>query len=122
MIYSFSKRKELNRMLRQQHPEIVFQEDTSSVPRMRTFSLPKGVQPVKNEEELVAQTIQYWQQYRQPMPVFLTYHTERWEKARPVEINYVYHRSQTSMEQAVKYIAGLRLYTYPLSLEPSSPL
>lgn len=102
-------------MLRQQHPEIVFQEDTSSVPRMRTFSLPKGVRPVKNEEELVAQTIQYWQRYRQPMPVFLTFHTEHWEKARPVEINYVYHRSRSSIEQAVKYIAGLRLYTYPLS-------
>lgn len=107
MIYTFSKRKELNRRLREDLPDYQYQEDRQGVPRMRMQCLPHGAEQMMDAHELELTAFRYWEAHQNPMPVFLDMGDGE------VEVNYVFHRSDKSMEEASKYIARRILYVVP---------
>lgn len=116
MTYTFSTRKELNRLLMRQCPGHCFQEDKNGIPRMRTDKLPPKSQEVLDIDELCTLASDYWDIHHRPMPVFLSFRTESWQEPQPIEVNYVSHRSISSVTEASRYISNHRLFVLPLLL------
>ena len=115
MIYTFAKRRALNKALRKLYPSHVFLEDKTGVPRMHTESMPENAVLVTSEEDMKERANLYWMVFQEPIPVFVTYYSEPYIKPRLIEVNYVSHQSVMSMDEALKYIVGRRLYTIPTS-------
>lgn len=116
MTYTFSTRKELNRLLMRRYPNHCFQEDKIGIPRMRTDKLPPNSQEVLDVDELSMIASDYWGIHHLPMPVFLYFKTESWQEPRPIEVNYVSHRSISSLTEASRYINKHSLFIPPLLL------
>lgn len=110
MIYTFQKRKELNKLLREALPDYGYTEDREGVPRMRMDRLPVQAEPVDNTHSLELMAYRYWERCRKPMPVFLTPKTRMTGENECIDVNYVSHRSDKSLALAGKYIGEGRLY------------
>lgn len=110
MIYTFQKRKELNRMLREALPHYTYTEDREGVPRMRMNRMPTQAEPVDSAHSLELMAYRYWEQHRQPMPVFISPSKCMTAGRGCIDVNYVYHRSDKSLELAGKYIVEGRLF------------
>lgn len=107
MIYTFSKRRELNKRLREQLPDYHYEEDKQGVPRMRMERLPRGAEKPEDTHTLELMAYRYWETHQSPMPVFLDMGDGG------VEVNFVFHRSDRSMEEAARYIARRILFMVP---------
>ena len=107
MIYTYSKRRELNKRLREELVGYRYEEDKQGVPRMRMECLPLGVEQPMDTHALELMAYRYWETHQRPMPVFL----DMGEGA--VEVNYVFHRSDKSLEEASKYIGKRMLFVIP---------
>ena len=68
MIYTYQKRKELNKLFREAYPSYSYTEDKEGVPRMRMDRLPATAEPVGNLHTLELMAYRYWEEHRQPMP------------------------------------------------------
>ena len=111
MIYTYQKRKELNKLFRETYPSYSYTEDKEGVPRMRMERLPATAEPVGNLHTLELMAYRYWEEHRQPMPVLLTPPKRSASgEVGPVDVNYVSHRSDKSMELAARYIGEGRLH------------
>lgn len=110
MIYTFQKRRELNKLLREMLPHYSYTEDKEGVPRMRMDRLPPQAERVDNAHSLELMAYRYWEQYRQPMPVFLTSKSCAAGEDGSIDVNYISHRSDKSLELAGKHIGEGRLY------------
>lgn len=111
MIFTFERRKKLNRLLREQLPGYRFEEDKEGVPRMRINRLPAGAAVVDNTHTLTLMAYRYREELRMPIPVFLVIGQGR---DRTVEVNYFDHRSPISLREAAKYTSEKRLYVLDL--------
>ena len=107
MIYTFSRRKELNKQLREELSGYRYEEDRQGVPRMRMDRIPAGAEQPMDTHALELMAYRYWEAHRRPMPVFL----DMGEGF--VEVNYVFHRSDKSLEEADKYIRKRILFVLP---------
>lgn len=114
MIYTFQKRKELNKLLREALPHYSYTEHREGVPRMRMDRLPSQAEPVESVHSLELMAYRYWEQFRQPMPVFLK-PKSRTAADFDIDVNYVSHRSDRSLELAGKYIGEGRLFAFEWS-------
>ena len=110
MIYTFQKRKELNRMLREALPHYTYTEDREGVPRMHMDRMPAKAGLVGDTHSLELMAYRYWERYRQPMPVFIAPKMNMSLENVSIDVNSVYHRSDKSLELAGKYIGEERLF------------
>lgn len=109
MIYTFQKRKELNKKLREALPGYGYTEDREGVPRMRIDRLPTGAERVGDMHSLELMAYHYWEQHRLPMPVFVSLRVKTIQ-GEELDVNYVSHRSAGSMNTAGRYIGEGRLF------------
>ena len=107
MIYTFSKRRAMNKALRTRYSKHKFEEDFGNVvPRMRTRSLPECVEIIDNKGLLEVASYRYREAYGLPLPIFI----ENGDVVKHWEINYVDYLSEQSMYQAKELIRKTRIY------------
>lgn len=114
MIFTFEKRKKLNKALRQSLPGYRYEEEKAGVPRMRINRIPAGAEPADNTYGLRLMAYEYWQRHRQPLPVFIVIGSgqEQW-----VEVNYFDYDSPQALQTAGRYVGEHRLYVLPIAAE-----
>ena len=107
MIYTFSKRRAMNKALRTRYAKHIFEEDNGNVvPRMRTRSLPEGIEVIANKSMLEVASYRYREAYGLPLPIFI----ETGDMIKYWEINYVDCSSEQSINQVRELMCRTRIY------------
>lgn len=108
MIYTFQTRKKLNALLRQDFPNLPWEEDKGNCPpRMRTATPPPDITPIMSYDVLESRAAAYFLRYRTPMPVYI--------KVQEVyDANYVHPHSKDSLAEAARWIDKCLIYSRPV--------
>lgn len=113
MIYTFSKRKELNAMTENRYPEVTFHWKRDGLPRMHSYQRPKNTEEITSTKLLEIYAYKFWQEHRKPLPVFIAIPINSGKDVY-YEVNYVSHSSPQSLMLASGYISSGRLFAEPI--------
>lgn len=123
MLYTYQRRRALNKVVRDMYPEVNFYENASGVPIMECNNLPQGIKQVTETESFIQRIIRhcskpgckdtYIPDYSKALPVFIECMQLTGEGSRRVEkfyrVNFV-SVSEKSLEKAGELIAEGKLY------------
>ena len=123
MLYTYQRRRALNKVVRDMYPEVNFYENTSGVPVMECNNLPQGFKQVTEAESFIQRIIRhcskpgckdtYIPDYSKTFPVFIESMQLTGEGSKKVEkfyrVNFV-SVSEKSLEKAGELIAEGKLY------------
>lgn len=112
MIYTFSKRKELNSMTEKRYPDITFHWKRDGLPRMRSYERPKNTEEITSTKLLEVYAYRFWQEQKQPLPVFIAVQNQAGDVY--YEVNYVSHLSTQGLMHAYQYLSQGRLFAEPI--------
>lgn len=111
MIYTFGKRREMNRLLMERFPQHRFEQaPPSGVPRMSCRTLPEEVEQIDNRVALEVAAYRYMEAYGVPLPVFIGVGQGKHPAEWWWNVNYVDPRSQKSIDEAARHALGGRLF------------
>lgn len=123
MLYTFQRRKALNKAVREMYPEVKFYESANGVPMLECYELPKQVQPVQDKERFVQQIHTHCSKkigldmtkpdYSKALPVFISSLELTGDGSKQTNhfyrVNYV-SITEPSIRKAMQYIDEGKLY------------
>lgn len=111
MIYTFGKRREMNRLLMERFPQHRFEQaPPAGVPRMSCRTLPEAVEQIDSRTALEVAAYRYMEAYNVPLPVFVGIGAGKHPSGWHWDVNYVNPYSQKSVDEATRHILGGRLF------------
>ena len=123
MLYTYQRRKALNKAVREMFPEVKFHESANGVPVMECYTLPQGVVQINDAERFMQQLTQHCSKgehngiripdFSKTLPVFIKSMELTGDGSRQKEIFYRVNYasiSEVSMRKAGEYIAEGKLY------------
>lgn len=119
MIYTFQRRRTLNKVIRDMFPDIKFEEDTDGVPMLKTYRLPEKAMQVTEISELLRIIDQncsiercgmVYSNTKSVLPIFIeTRDISRAGERIYWRVNYVMCTEQSKRE-AAKYVEKGKLF------------
>jgi hypothetical protein len=133
MLYTFQRRKALNKAVREMYPEVKFYESANGVPMLECYELPKQMKQVQDLEWFIHEVRMHCSKkiglgnlepdYSKALPVFILSLELTGEGSKQenyfYRVNYV-SITEPSLRKAEQYIAEGKLYA-ALPTKESNP-
>lgn len=113
MNYTFYRRRELNKRLKRQFPDIPWEENTKWNPRMNTRTLPDGCKLLMSIEHLEELAYEYHKEHGTPMPIYIYLPPICRDAQDEYDVNYVDITRAASLEEAAMLVGMRRVYALP---------